>query len=209
MFEWRPMKLCFAAALVATWTATTFAGDAVPPPVPTPKPQWQHWEVAEETGALFGVNNPNDYQTLPQIFSIRWQWAPEEQFFHTPFLLRWQYTFGLVATPFVHGAENYYFGLAVGRRMSFRKPGSRFGAYAEGRFAVGTTDSHGPPNGQGEDMTFNALATVGVTYDLSSRARLGAGFMYEHFSNGGFSEPEAENIGLDTIGPSLSLQWTF
>ena len=193
----------------ALWGAATAPAGDKNPPAPEPKPTWQHWEAAEETGALFGVNNPNDYQTLPQIFSLRWQWAPEEQFFHTPLLLRWQYTFGIVATPFVHGAENYYFGLAVGRRMNFRLPGSRFGLYAEGRFAVGTADSHGPPYGQGEDMTFNALATAGVTYQLSERARFGLGFMYEHFSNGGFSEPEAENVGLDTIGPNLSLQVTF
>lgn len=209
MFNRAEMKsaLCVLAGCASLWLAGARAGGPVVAPVPAPVER--HWEAGVETGVMFGLNNPNDYVTAPQIFSLRWQPAPEEPFFATPLKLRWQFTFGLVAVPFVHGPESHYFGLAVGRRMNFRKPGSRFGGYIEGRFAVGAIDSSGPRYGQGQDLTFSALVGAGATFQLSERARLGLGFLYEHFSNGGLSEPEVENVGLDTVGPNLSLQVTF
>ncbi len=190
------------------WLVAARAGEA-PPPALTPAPGYEHWEVAEETGVMFGINNPNDYVTAPQLFSLRWQYQPAEQFFHTPFMLRWQFTFGLVIVPFATGPEEHYFALSVGRRMNFSKPGSRFGAYIEGRFSVGAIDSSGPPHGQGEDLPFNALVGAGATYEISHRMHVGLGLLYEHFSNGGLSEPESPNVGLNTVGPQLSLQYSF
>ena len=51
--------------------------------------------------------------------------------------------------------------------------------------------------------------TGGVAYKITPRFKVGAAFLYEHFSNGAFSEPEVPNIGLDTIGPVLSATVSF
>jgi hypothetical protein len=35
------------------------------------------------------------------------------------------------------------------------------------------------------------------------------GILYQHISNGGLSEPDHDNVGLDSIGPTLSVTWAF
>ena len=115
----------------------------------------------------------------------------------------------MALVPFEHGLENHYFGLGLGPRLIFGLPNSRFSAYADGRFFVGWVDSTGMEGGQGQDMTFSAISSLGLLYQLNPRTKVGAALFYEHFSNGGFSEPEMRNVGLDTWGPSLSLSYSF
>lgn len=189
--------------------ATLRAGEppaAAPEPAP---PEWNRFEFAFETGAMWGLNNPNHYVTAPQILSLRWQKDAPEQFFHTPFTFSRQWVISAVIVPFLHGPETHYFGLGLGPRMVLAKPGSRFSVYIDGRFAVGTIDSTGPPYGQGQDMTFSALVGSGVMYQVGKTSRISLGFLYEHFSNGGLSEPETPNIGLDTIGPKFEFSIGF
>ena len=176
---------------------------------PPPPPDYR-WEVAQETAVTFGISNPNHYVVAPQVISLRWQPKAEEHFFHTPLLLRMQYTLSAVAVPFLRGPEDHYFGLAVGLRHVWRLADtSPVSFFVEGRFAVGDINSSGPPNGQGQDLTFSALVTSGLLYQYNDRLKFGAGVLYEHFSNGGLSQPEVENIGLDTVGPNLSVSYSF
>jgi hypothetical protein len=203
------LPLALSLALFSGTVGALRAGPIPPPPEPPLPVRESRWEVALETATMFGLNNSNDYQTLPQILSLRWQPQPTEQFFHTPFDMKRQFTLSAVGVPFVHGAENHYFGLAVGVRQVWNTPGSRWSFYIDGRFAVGAIDSTGPPLGQGQDLTFSALVGTGLMYEFNPRARVGLGFLYEHFSNGGLSEPERPNIGLDTIGPNLSVSVSF
>ena len=158
---------------------------------------------------MFGVNNFNDYQTLPQILSLRYQRHPPEQFFHTPLTFSQEWALSAVIVPFTHGLENHYFGIGLGPRLIFGLPDRRFSIYVDGRFVCGTIDSTGLPGGQGQDFTFSALSSLGVLYQVNSHTKVGAAFFYEHFSNGGLSEPEHPNVGLDTVGPSLSLSYSF
>lgn len=171
------------------------------------KEDWTRLEFAFETGALFGLNNPADYQTLAQFATLRW--APFPPFRLGGYRLLHQFSINAAAVSFVHGEENYYFGGGVGARLVFYKPGSPWELSVAGRFYVGDTDSHGPPFGLGQDLTFSAVVNAGVAYRVTERAKVGVSFMYEHFSNGGLSEPETPNIGLDTIGPSLSFSVAF
>ncbi len=175
-----------------------------------PEPAWHPFSASFETAALLGVNNFNDYQTAPQIISLRYQRRPPEQFFHTPLTFGQEWALSAVVVPFTHGLETHYFGLGVGPRLIFGLPhDSPFSIYVDGRFACGVIDSTGKPGGQGQDFTFSALSSLGVLYQLNPRAKLGAAFFYEHFSNGGLSEPQMRNTGLDTVGPSLSLSYSF
>ena len=168
---------------------------------------WSRYEIALETGALFGVNNRADYQTLPQFLSLRIQpWRPWQI---GGFRVGSQALLSATGVAFTGGGESYYAGGGVGFRHTLFRPGSRWELYADGRFFVGATDSKGPPFGQGQDLTFSAVGSVGATYQITPRAKLGAAFMYQHFSNAALSEPEVLNIGLDTFGPSLSLSFSF
>lgn len=185
------------------------AGENPPPPAPVPAPDWDRFEFAFESGVMFGLNNPNNYITTPEIISLRWQRKAPEQFFHTPFTFSQQWVVSAVIVPFEHGPEHHYFGLGLGPRIVLAKPGSRFSVYIDGRFVVGDIDSTGEPYGQGQDLTFSALVGTGVRYEVNCRTRVSLGFLYEHFSNGGLSEPEVDNTGLDTIGPKFEVSYSF
>jgi hypothetical protein len=181
-----------------------------PPPVtPPPQPAWSRFEFAFETGVTFGIDNPNHYITTPQLLTLRWQPKPPEQFFHTPFTFsrQWLLSADFVAIP--QGPEDHYFGLGVGVRAVMAKPGSRFSVYYEGRFVVGAIDSSGPPAGQGQDLTFSPLVDAGVQYEINRRIKVDVGFLYEHFSNGGLSEPQVHNVGLNTVGPKFEFSYSF
>ena len=157
----------------------------------------------------FGIDNPNHYVTNPQVLTLRWQPRPTEQFFHTPFTFAHQFGVGAVIVPIWQGPEHHYFGLAISTRLIYGKTGSRFSVYLDGQFAVGDIDSSGPPHGQGEDLTFSALVSAGVQYQITPRQRISFGLLYEHFSNGGLSEPQEPNIGLNLLGPKFEWRVAF
>jgi hypothetical protein len=172
-----------------------------------PAEPWSRFELALESGALLGVNNRADYQTLPQFLTLRMQpWRPWRI---GDFRLGSQALLGVTGVAFTGGGEHYYFGGGFGFRHTLSKPGCRWELHFDGRFFIGDTDSKGPPYGQGQDLTFSAVGSHGATYQITPRAKIGAAFMYQHFSNAKLSEPEVPNIGLDTIGPSVSFSYSF
>jgi hypothetical protein len=179
-----------------------------PPPVPAPTPAYDHFALAFETGVTFGIDNPNHYIVTPQLLTLRWQPKPPEQFFHTPFTFSRQWTWTVEGAAIPRGPENYYFGMGPGVRAVYSKPGSHFSLYFDGRFIVGDTDSSGPPSGQGEDLTFSALVGSGLEYEIKHRLKVGLGCLYEHFSNGGLSDP-VKNVGLNTVGPKFEFSYAF
>ena len=204
---WLTALLITAHAVIAPWSAQ--AGE-VPPPKPEPAAvRDDRFQASVESAINFGVNNPNHYVTNPYFLSVRWQPFATEQFFHTPVTFAHQWEFGTVIVPFYQGPENHYFGLFVGTRLVCGLPGSRWTVYVGGRFAVGAIDSSGPPHGQGQDLTFNGIVTGGVQYQISPRQQISLSLLYQHFSNGGLSEPETPNNGLNTLGPMLGWNFSF
>ncbi len=185
------------------------AGDA-PAPTPEPAPvRDNRFQFAVESAVNFGVNNPNHYVTNPYFLTARWQPYATEQFFHTPFTFTRQWEFGAVIVPFWHGPEHHYFGLHVGTRLVYGRTGSPWSVYVGGRFAVGAIDSSGPPHGQGQDLTFNGIVSGGLQYQITPRQQVSLSLLYQHFSNGGLSEPERPNIGLNTLGPMVGWDISF
>lgn len=190
------------------------AKETVPPPAP--REDWSRLELAFESGLGFGLNNPSDYQTAPQLLTLRY--APLAPFRLGSLRLLHQFSVNAAAVDFYHNrrdyndsrrGETFYFGGGVGARLVLSKPGFPLELSIDGRFFVGDIDSQGPPFGQGQDLTFTAIVTGGVAYRVTPHLKFGAAFFYEHFSNGGLSEPEVPNIGLDTIGPMLSVTYSF
>jgi hypothetical protein len=71
------------------------------------------------------------------------------------------------------------------------------------------TNATGAPNSQGQDFCFSFEIGIGVRIPVMDQLSVNVGAMYQHISNGGLSEPEHENVGLDSIGPTLSVTWAF
>ena len=178
------------------------AVEVVPPPD-------DRFQFSYETAINLGINNPNNYIINPQIFEVRFQPRKAEQFFHTPFTFSHQWEVTGVAVPFLQGPEHHYFGLGIGTRLVYTKPGSHWSIFVDGKFVAGFIDASGPPHGQGEDLTFSPMVNGGVLYEISPRQKIGLSLFYEHFSNAGLSEPEVRNEGLNTIGPMIEYNVSF
>ena len=63
--------------------------------------------------------------------------------------------------------------------------------------------------GDGVDRSARARRMVGVQYQYTGQQSIHLGLLYQHFSNGGLSEPERPSIGPNTLGPLLGWDITF
>ena len=102
------------------------AGEVSPKAVlqPAPPEDWRRPEFAFETGLGFGLNNPGDYQTAPQLLTFRH--ALLRPFRLGDYQLLHQVSVNVAAVPFYHDrrgyhdnghAESFYFGGGVGARF--------------------------------------------------------------------------------------------
>ena len=163
-------------------------------------------EFALQTGYLFGaINPPADYQigTLFLTERIRWGVIRSDNWlrgYH-------QFCISAMAEPIFKGIENHYFGFNVGFRYNFVQPHWRFVPYISGGVGAGGIDSHPEmPGGQGQDFTFNILSAAGVSYIVNDHWKVDVGALYQHFSNGGQTDP---NPSLNLFGPQVGVSYSF
>jgi len=164
------------------------------------------FEVAIESGYLLGVaGNPDNYEVAPQFITGRVRWGVLDR---DNWLRGYnQFYLTLEAQPIIRGIENFYYGLNFGLRYNFVRPNSRFMPYISGGLGLGWIDSHPDFRGsQGQDFTFNILTAIGVTYKIDNHWSISGGVLYEHFSNGGQTDP---NPSLNLLGPQLGLNYSF
>ena len=164
------------------------------------------FEVALETGYLFGaINPPTDYQIGAAFLTgrIRWGVVRSESWlrgYH-------QFYVSAIAEPIFKGIENHYFGFNLGMRYNFVQPGCRFVPYISGGVGAGWIDSHPEiPGGQGQDFTFNILSAAGISYIVNDHWKIDVGALYQHLSNGGQTDP---NPSLNMFGPQVGLTCSF
>jgi hypothetical protein len=165
-----------------------------------------NFEVSSETAYLVGIiGNPNSYEVAAQFFTARWRWGVVER---DSWLQGYNQVYAiLMAEPLTRGPENHYLGISLGFRYNFAKPGARFVPYVSGGVGLGWLDSHANINGaQGQDFTFNILTAVGVSYKIDNRWKFNAGVLYQHFSNGGQTDP---NPSVNLLGPQMGLTYVF
>src|SRR5437016_4859701 len=138
-------------------------------------------EFAIESAYLLGVfNPPHSYEINADFITARIRWG---QYLDSPGILRGynQVYFSFLAEPIIRGIENHYFGINVGLRYNFVRPGSRFIPYFSGGLGLGWIDSHpDQPGGQGQDFTFNILSSAGVSYKFNDRLSGQLGVLYQH-----------------------------
>lgn len=195
-------------ALVLGWSAplasagtdrisTHFSSETVEAP---------NFEVAAETAYMLGIiGNPNSYEVAAQFFTARWRWGVIER---DSWLQGYNQVYALfMVEPIVRGPETFYYGISVGFRYNFAKPGARFVPYVSGGVGLGWLDSHANIYGaQGQDFTFNILTATGVSYRVNDHFKLNAGILYQHFSNGGQTDP---NPSVNLLGPQIGATYSF
>jgi hypothetical protein len=163
-------------------------------------------EVAAEASYLVGAfGNPNSYELAVASLTTRLRWGVIEREgfmrgYHQVYL-------SALAEPIFRGPENYYFGINAGFRYNFVQPGSRWQPYVSSGVGLGWIDSHANIFGaQGQDFTFNIMSAAGVSYRVNEKIKLTVGALYEHFSNGGQTDP---NTSLNAFGPQVGATWAF
>jgi hypothetical protein len=166
----------------------------------------QRFEVALESGYLFGaINPPADYQIAAEFLTARIRWGVMQR---DTWLRGYnQFYVSAIAEPIFRGIENHYFGFNLGMRYNFVRPGSRFVPYISGGVGAGWIDSHPEiPGAQGQDFTFNILSAVGISYLVDDHWKISVGALYEHLSNAGQTDP---NPSLNLFGPQVGVSYSF
>ena len=174
-----------------------------------PKPEVldpPRFEVAAETSYLLGVfGNPHSYEIGAAFITGRVRWGVNQS---DGWLRGYnQFYISAIAEPIFRGIENHYFGLNLGMRYNFVRPGSRFVPYFSGGLGLGWIDSHPEvPGGQGQDFTFNILSAAGISYLVDDHWKITVGVLYQHLSNGGQTDP---NPSLNLFGPQVGVSYSF
>lgn len=207
-------RLLFSIFLCAAsfQVATVQAGEAPAPAPQKPTPGLEpfdppHLEFATETAYLMSfIGNPNAYEIGAQFFTARLRWGVNRED-HSIFRGYNQVYLLAMAEPIFRGPENRYFGISMGFRHVFVRPGWRLQPYASGGVGLGFIDSTDQfRNGQGQDFTFNILTQAGVDYLVNDHWKFNIGALYQHLSNAGQSDP---NPSLNLIGPQIGVTYSF
>lgn len=165
-----------------------------------------NFEVAAETAYMLGIiGNPNSYEVAAQFFTARWRWGVIER---DSWLQGYNQVYAiLLVEPILRGPETFYYGISLGFRYNFAKPGARWVPYVSGGVGMGWIDSHSNlNNAQGQDWTFNVLTATGFSYQVNDHWKLSAGILYQHLSNAGQTDP---NPSLNLLGPQIGATYSF
>src|SRR5207237_7270299 len=165
------------------------------------------FDFALETAYLFGaVNPPANYEISANFLTARVRWGDylERAGFFRGYN---QVYLSFLAEPIIRGIENHYFGMNLGLRYNFVRPGSRIVPYFSGGLGLGFIDSQPERfGGQGQDFTFNVLSAAGLSYQFSDRFSGQLGVLYQHLSNAGQTDP---NPSLNLFGPQVGFTFSF
>jgi lipid A 3-O-deacylase len=202
----KPLRASTACAIILACTQT-FGGTEQPRvEATTEELNPQRFELAVESGYLFGAINPTaDYQIGAEFLTARVRWGVVQG---DTWLRGYnQFYVSAIAEPIFRGIENRYFGINLGMRYNFVRPGSRFVPYISGGLGLGWIDSQAQVfGGQGQDFTFNILSTAGISYLVDDHWKISVGALYQHLSNGGQTDP---NPSLNLFGPQVGVSYSF
>lgn len=200
------MKVLRAFIPVAFLAAALFACSQAFATSPLDSVDAPRFELAVESAYLLSfINSPRNYEIGAEFVTARLRWGAIEG---DSWLRGYNQVYiSGIAEPIFRGIENHYFGFNIGMRYNFVRPRSRLVPYVSGGVGAGAIDSNPKiPGAQGQDLTFNILTAAGVSYEMTDRWRLHVGFLYQHLSNGGQTDP---NPSLNLIGPQLGVTYSY
>lgn len=197
----RSLVRTVVGALAAGLLAPALAGAVL---AETP---WAAGVVDAEIGLLRQVrhNTPINYTLVPTQLS----WRSSPVFNHvwadgSRLIVRHRLT--LIGTWVKKGPESHYVGFSGSPSIEWWNRGGTQAVVGGAGGGFGWIDSREVPGGQGQDFTLNWFARAGVERVLNPRARLLAGVMFQHMSNGGMTKP---NPGVDALGFTLGCSWSY
>jgi lipid A 3-O-deacylase len=200
------VKRLLPAILSLFVSTVAFAGSFEPAPNGRDPLDPPRFEMAAESAYLLCIaNNPHGYEVAAEFLTGRIRWGVND----TDNWMRGYQQFYVTAEgqAIVRGVENRYFGVNFGMRYNFVQPHSRWSPYISGGLGLGWIDSNAAVGGsQGQDFTFNILSAAGISYRINDQWKVDAGILWEHFSNGGQTDP---NPSLNLLGPQLAASYSF
>src|SRR5687768_9106507 len=164
------------------------------------------FELAAETSYMWGtIGNPNSYDVAAQFFTARWRWGTIQD---GSWLHGYNQVYALfMVEPILRGPENLYYGISVGLRYNFARPGARRIAQNSGGLGLGWIDSHADIFGaQGQDFTLNVLSAIDVSYQINDHWKATGGLLYQHLSNAAQTDP---NPSLNHFGPQIGVTYSY
>jgi len=192
--------LCSAATLAAGPSGKSYHMDFPADPA-------GRWAFDTETGALWRASHNTflNYTVLPVMFSLRTPAHIRLDLGDGELTIRSRFT--LLTEAVAAGPESAYLGFSASPSVEywFHQSGPTC-LYASVGGGFGYINSQDVPGGQGQDFTLNWFATAGLRHYLNPAFSLNAGIMFQHWSNGGATDP---NPGLDALGPTLGATWHF
>ncbi len=164
------------------------------------------WTVDYESGAIWRLTNSPKipYVILPQMLSLRTPQHARITVDGNDLTMRSR--FSLLVEPIERGPESLYVGFSAGPSLEYWFAQKKACWYAGAGGGFGAIDSTDVPGGQGQDFTLNWYATTGLRYYPKPDMAISAGAFFQHFSNGGATDP---NPGLNCLGPVLGITWHF
>lgn len=212
-----PLPLLLAVPLLAAVAGSAqagpgpSAGDSGKKPIcdlpdPTADPAGV-WTFDVEAGALWRASNNTflDYTVIPVMFSLRSPAVIRLDAGEGEITLRHRFT--LLTEAVAEGPESAYLGFSASPSIEYwLRKGGPVCFYAGAGGGFGWIDSTDVPGGQGQDFTLNWFAAAGLRYYFTPTFSMNAGAMFQHWSNGGATDP---NPGLDALGPVIGASWSF
>jgi hypothetical protein len=104
------------------------------------------------------------------------------------------------------GIENRYLGFNAAPSLEWWNKDASWSVYGGAGGGIGFIDSQGMVGGQGQDRTLNWFGTLGVSRPLNRSTEIRLGALFQHFSNGGATDP---NVGLNSLGFTAGISWGF
>ncbi len=165
------------------------------------------WSI--ENAQLFKINSGPDYHLSPVMLTHRWQLDDVGNDGWLRGNTEWA-TSAYVA-PVIAGPESYFAGALFGPRYNFVQEGWNIVPYLDAKVGFLFTDSRGlaVKGSQGQDFAFTFTVGSGFRYIYDESWSFSIGVLYQHISNAGLSEPSVTNNGIDSIGPNISLNFSF
>ena len=202
-------KLTKLAALLSIFGVAAIASETAPvtAPDPDPVPPWRTRALDVETGLLWQVGSLTNipYRLVPTEFSWRSGAILGREFADgSRIVLRHRLT--LIGTWVQNGPETLYIGFSGSPSVEWWDRTGKWSLFTGAGGGFGFVDSRGVEGGQGQDFTLNWFIRGGVEKVISRNGRLSAGFMYQHMSNGGATDP---NPGIDALGFMIGYGWSL
>jgi lipid A 3-O-deacylase len=173
------------------------------------------WTVMLGAGYLpdqqFNASSARSYAVVPLQVSLLWNLdeVGNDDVAWGWFRGNTSFRFSSFYQVITHGSENRFVGLLAGPQYNFVQPGWNLVPFIGAQVGMAFTDSNNDLYSQGQDFCFTFSVNPGVRYFFNEKWSVIGELVYQHYSNGGLSEPGKQNTGLDLFGPQFSVAYGF